>query len=264
MTNYQNTLSLPNPYASMLGRDLSCSGETPFDAYYGPDHTNTYHVEPDGEGLAFLAQELSMVTKATAMSSNITALCPGGSAQLQVQEECSRRDASGQPLFPVTYTWTTADPGLRVVNVQGTATTTVQAQPGFTGFTSVFVTATRAGFQPSAPTRYSVYVGGGYTSAVGPYVPVCSSSQVVFTAGGGNISGNYSWNVYLNDQLRNSLIVRNDNATLTVQPDQAGTLRVEATAEDLCAGGQTTPAPAYVTVVSQIDGFPCDNSTPRL
>ncbi|TGE17839.1 T9SS type A sorting domain-containing protein [Hymenobacter elongatus] len=264
LSSYRTTQSLPRPYANMLGRDLSCSGETPFDAYYGPAHTNTYHVEPDGEGLAFLAQELSMVTKATAMSSTITALCPGGSAQISIPTECSRLAASGQPLFPVTYSWTTADPGLRVVSGQGTATPTVQAQPGFVGFTSVFVTATRAGFQPSAPTRYSVYVGGGYTSAVGPYVPVCSSSQVVFTAGGGNIDGNYSWNVYLNDQLRNSLIVRNDNATLTVQPDQAGTLRVEATAEDLCAGGQTTPSPAYVTVVSQIDGFPCNTIGPSL
>lgn len=76
----QSTSSLPNPFANLLGRDLVCTGEIPFDAYYGPATTNTFHVMPDNNGLLFLGRELSRTIATPAFAVAPAALCPNTGA----------------------------------------------------------------------------------------------------------------------------------------------------------------------------------------
>lgn len=149
---------------NISGTDLVCTGETPFDSYFAPLQ-NEEHIFITPANAAYIKNEISGKIPTPAFVSPPTELCPGGSTQFSVKGECSRTDASGNALFPTTYVWTTSNPGLQIISGQGTATITVQAQPGFTGLVSVSVVATRAGYTPSDEIRTSLLVADGAVSA---------------------------------------------------------------------------------------------------
>ncbi len=160
LASYQSTSNLPNPFTNLLGRDLVCNGEIPFDAYYGPANTNTFHVMPDNSGLLFLGRELSRTVATPTFAVAPNALCPNsGATTYSVTPECL---ASRPGLAPpgTGYTWVLG-PGLVLVSGQGTASVQVQPVAGFTGTSTVRVVATRTGYAASAPLTLTVHVTRG-------------------------------------------------------------------------------------------------------
>jgi len=158
LSSYQSTSSLPNPFANLLGRDLVCTGEIPFDAYYGPTSSNTFHVMPDNTGLLFLGRELSRTVATPTFAIFQPALCLNASATAySVNLECfASRPGQAPPVN--TYTWIVGF-GLQLVSGQGTATVQLQPLPGFTGAVTVQVVAMRTGYATSAPLTRTILVG---------------------------------------------------------------------------------------------------------
>jgi len=158
LSNYQSTSSLPNPFTNLLGRDLVCTGEIPFDAYYAPATTNTFHVMPDNTGLLFLGRELSRTAATPTFAVFKATLCPGSSATAySVNPECTAsRPGQAQPA--TTYVWTVGT-GLQLISGQGTASVQIQPASGYTGNSTVQVVATRSGYAASAPLSRAVRIG---------------------------------------------------------------------------------------------------------
>ena len=154
MANYQNTSSLPNPYSYLLGRDLVCTDEIPFDSYFAQAAVNSEHVTVPFTALPFLLNELTP-HRPPVFLSGPTAICPGRSAVFSVVNECPRL---GQPA--ITYLWSVG-PGLNIISGQGTSAVTVEAVSGITGSTTVQVVGTRPGFTNSIPLVFNVAVESG-------------------------------------------------------------------------------------------------------
>lgn len=200
LNNYQNTQSLPSPYQNLATQNLVCTGQTPFDAYYAPQSINTEHVTLSDAGMQqFLGLELFRVTPAPVFLQAPTALCPnGGTSTFQVQGECSRLGSNGQPLFPITYTWTLTGPAVFAGNtgqsISGPATQQTIRSTATEGDVVLTVTAQRGGFGISAPVVYSIRVFAPavsiWTDAGGP---VCMGQLVRVDLSGFNTQGPTRW-----------------------------------------------------------------------
>lgn len=175
MSSYQNTSSLPNAYTSLLGRNLSCNNETPFDAYYGPTR-NTQHVAGQDAGIsAFLGRELAGFSETPVFTTAQPNVCPNESGTFALPSYCGR--------FPITYAWTLSG-NLTFANGQTAASGNSQLVRGTTiGSGRITVVATQQGMAPSAPLVYFVQVGapevqGTYTVQNSAPQPIVTDNQV--------------------------------------------------------------------------------------
>lgn len=248
--NYQNTSSLPNPYTNLLGRDLVCNNEIPFDDFYAPTSNNLEHVTTDAGAGAFLFRELMPQVATPVFTAAPTVMCPGSTASFSVKAECTR---AGQP--GTTYTWSVGN-GLGIISGQGTPTIRVQAVPGYLGAVALTVVANRAGYAASTPVTVSVQVA--YSSLVIRSTIVNSNGCSVtrkYTAGV-NVT-NQQW--YLDGDpvgISSSINVVFNQAepshTITVTADglcPTGSLTATVTRRESFGGtrvpcGQRQPAPA--------------------
>ncbi|MGI4875823.1 MAG: T9SS type A sorting domain-containing protein [Janthinobacterium lividum] len=139
--------------------ELVCTGNTPFDAYYGPTGHNEEHVQLTPGNIEFIRNEILLKTPTPSFLALPNAVCPGGApVTFGVKFECTPANRPGWPAPVTTYTWTLG-PGLVLVSGQGTAYVQLQAVPGFSGTTTIQVVATRAGYAPSAAVLRNVRVG---------------------------------------------------------------------------------------------------------
>ena len=163
-TNYQNTSSLPNPYTNLLGRELVCNNEIPFDDFYAPATDNLEHVTTDANAAAFLQRELTPQTPAPVFTAFPTAICPSGTATITVKTICTHTDASGQPVYPTVYDWTLSGPAVFLSTAAGSQTLTGAGNSqtitgtGTTGTATLTVVARRNGAAASAPVTIPVQV----------------------------------------------------------------------------------------------------------
>ncbi|WP_035557853.1 T9SS type A sorting domain-containing protein [Hymenobacter sp. IS2118] len=250
MSGYQTSASLPNPGTVLLGRNLRCNDEIPFDTYFGAS-TNIRHVEgKDKPTSDFLVGELAGLTEKPVFALAPTSLCPGARATFSVAD-CPR---PGQP--NTTYAWLPVGPGLRIVSGQNTPAVLVEATPGYTGTTTLQVVATRNGYTSSLPLRATVSVGSGYVGlqASSGYNSVCISTTVTVQA---TVFGNVSvasWRVD-NGEL---LYVSGDEATVQVS-SAPGVTTVHADYLTNCSGsgGSGSTASASIDVADNLNGFYC-------
>jgi hypothetical protein len=176
MAGYQTTASLPDPMTVLLGRNLSCNNETPFDAYYGPANRNVQHVEgKDDATSAFLFRELAAVSETPVFTTAQPTVCPNENITFALPLYCGR--------FPITYTWTLSG-NLIFASGQTTAIGNSQVVRGTTdGSGQITVVATQQGMAPSAPLVYQVRVGspevqGTYTAQYSSPRPILTDNQV--------------------------------------------------------------------------------------
>ena len=175
MASYQSTASLPNAYASLIGRSLSCSDETPFDAYYGASNNIQHIVGQDAGTSSFLGRELANVSETPAFVSAQTQLCPNTSATFALPAYCGR--------FPITYTWTLSG-NLRFAGGQISASGVSQVVYSTNiGTGQITIVASQQGLAPSAPLVYQVTVSapevaGTYSTQSGGYQPLVTVNQV--------------------------------------------------------------------------------------
>jgi hypothetical protein len=254
-SNYQNTSVLPNPFENLTTRNLVCTGETPFDAYYAPTATNTFHVKPDLDGLQFLGRELARVVATPVFTAAPGVMCPNTSATFTVLTECVR---PGQP--GITYTWTAVD-GLAIEIGQGTNSIRVRALPGFSGVAALQVVASRSG-SVSAPASAYPTVSNGYVNTeldLQGAQKVCPYTSVIVRVTGFGVQAPYTWTqtTYLNGQPFTSSFT-------TQQPEY--TVSVGEESVDLTVAGHSTcdgqllPATSR-TITPYVDpngGFYCD------
>lgn len=163
MGSYQNTSSLPNPYTNLLGRDLVCNNEIPFDDFYAPSYTNTGHVTvADASAEAFLIRELIPRTPTPVFSAAPAAICPGTNVTFSVSG-CAPR--AGQA--PTTYDWTLSGPAVFVSTAAGSQALTgagpsqVVRATAAGGVVTLRVVARRAGAAASAPLVRVLSVSDG-------------------------------------------------------------------------------------------------------
>ena len=153
-------LGLTNPNRDLAEnlstRDLVCSAETPFDAYYAPLSENQGHITLNPANVAFLTKEILSQTPTPVFPATQFFVCiDGTSAVIGVAPECSAaRSGAAQPLTD--YVWT-AGPELQIVSGQGTAAVTVKAVSNGASFLTVM--ATRRGGYTSSSTTVKVQVG---------------------------------------------------------------------------------------------------------
>ncbi|MGI4742631.1 MAG: CBM35 domain-containing protein [Janthinobacterium lividum] len=176
MSSYQSTGSLPNPYTSLVGRNLGCNNETPFDIYYGPAY-NIQHVKGKDAGTsAFLYRELAGVAETPVFATAQGQICPNASATFAFPAYCGR--------VPITYAWTLSG-NLQFANGLKTASGTSQVvynTSNGTGTGQITVMASQQGLAPSAPLVYPVdlsapEVTGSYSRTSGSQ-PISTVNQV--------------------------------------------------------------------------------------
>lgn len=171
--NYQNTSSLPNPYTNLLGRDLVCNNETPFDDFYAPASDNLEHVTTDAGATAFLIRELTPQVPTPVFAVVPAAICPNGTATITVKPVCSHVDANGQTIFPTVYDWTLSGPAVFLSTSTGSQTLIgaglsqlIQAT-GASGTVTLTVVARRAGASASVPLVRTLLISTGEIQITG-------------------------------------------------------------------------------------------------
>lgn len=177
-------LGLTNPNRdlaeNLTNRDLVCSVETPFDAYYAPRTTNEGHIVLNVANVAFLKREILQQTPTPVIAgSNLSVCSDGGQATISVIPECAApRTGAAQPA--TTYFWTVSS-GLKIVGGQGTTSVVVQSVVGFDGNSNVQVLATRSGSTPNLGTK-SVWIGTPGITATYTYAgitkPVLENNEI--------------------------------------------------------------------------------------
>jgi len=156
-----SALALTNPNRDLAEnlstRNLVCSQETPFDAYYAPLTLNEEHVTLNPQNVTFITDEILRQTPTPVIVGNVRVICTnGGVATYRIKEDClATRSGATQPA--TTYSWTIG-PNLTLLSGQGTASITVRRVGTFDGRSTVQVTVTRAGFAP-ATAALSVKIG---------------------------------------------------------------------------------------------------------
>ena len=247
--NYQNTSSLPNPYTNLLGRDLVCNNEIPFDDFYAPTSNNLEHVTPDAGAGAFLFRELMPQVATPVFTAAPTVMCPGGSVTFSVKAECAR---AGQPA--TVYDWTLS--GSAVFAATGTQTLSgagnsqVVSATSATGMVTLTVVARRAGAAASTTVTKYIHITDAYSSVTAPG-EVAKFETFTAVLDQENTTGPYTWSI--SPSFKASILNAStaNGPSIRVRANNAGQITITATGGiNACTGAVLPETSTIVTITT--------------
>lgn len=218
-------------------RNLSCTGETPFDSYFGHDD-NTEHTSFDCQSVAWLLKEVDGQPQAPWYPTSVTV---AGATQVCIGSTNTYTFGSNACSVPGNTAWS-VDPNLQILSSTPNNITVLAAYPG-TGA----ITATTGGKSNSllvkvgyTPADFPITGTGGNsgTNSYTVYMPYCAGQT--YTASIGGASTNLNWSLPSGWQT-----VSSSGNNIVFIPTNNTTGAIVAHLQDACGIAQTSSLSVY-------------------